>query len=89
MFSDDQMSKISYFASITKITNECFRKCVNFNFEEGKDLNPNKSLSEKEVDCLKSCSQSFLKLRKFVETQLFEDWDSIKRKNKKIYDDET
>jgi hypothetical protein len=88
MFSDDQISKISYFASITKISNECFKKCVNFKIEE-ENFHLAKNLLENEITCLKSCTQSFIKLRKFVETQLFEDWDSIKRKNQKILDDET
>ena len=42
-----------------------------------------------EISCIKSCSLNFLKLREFVEVQLFEDWESIKKKNQIILDDET
>jgi hypothetical protein len=40
MFSGDQVEKIKYFATITKITNECFKKCVNLNLNHYEyDLN--------------------------------------------------
>ena len=83
MFSNDQLTKISFFASMTKITNECFKKCININIEAKPEL------SYKEKDCLKNCSLSYVKLREFVEVQLLEDYESIQRKNKKIHAEET
>ena len=88
MFSDDQMKKIAFFSSLTKVTNECFEKCVNFKIEEI-DKNIKCSLSKEESLCLNKCSTEYLKLREFVEDQLNEDWNSIKNKNKKILEDET
>lgn len=81
MFSDDQLEKISFFASVTKITNECFKKCIK--------LNDTVELSKNEISCLKNCSTSFIKLREFIEIQIFEDYESIKNKNKIIHDNET
>jgi hypothetical protein len=92
MFSNDQMTKISFFATITKITNECFKKCVNLDQVDVKLENKEykkASLSFTETNCLKSCSISYVKLREFVEVQLFEDYESIKNKNRKILEDET
>ncbi len=95
MFSGNQLDKIKYFASVTKITNECFKKCVNINDEKqlikknstGYSLSPN--LSKNEENCLKSCSINYVKLKEFVQSQIFEDYESIKNKNKRILQDET
>jgi hypothetical protein len=94
MFTDDQMSKIAFFASLTKISNECFKKCINFKIDEKYSENQfsygiSNILSEKEISCLKNCSINFVKLREFVDVQLFEDWEFMTRKNQKIMDDET
>jgi hypothetical protein len=89
MFSDDQLKKISFFASITKITNECFKKCVEININKEDTLSRDVNLSTNEVNCMKSCSNNYVKLRQFVEVQLLEDYESIKNKNRKILDDET
>jgi hypothetical protein len=101
MFSDEQVKKIKYFASVTKITNECFKKCISFddyintNIKENgiSEKNNLKSLNSEinktEENCLKSCAENYVKLREFIETQLFADYDSIKNKNKRILEDET
>ncbi len=88
MFSDDQMKKIKYFASVTKIANECFKFCVNFDNSSLSTIKTHK-LSLKEVSCLRNCSEEYLKLRDFIEIQLFNDYESIQNKNKKIMEDET
>jgi hypothetical protein len=81
MFSENQMKSIKILASMTRITNDCFGKCVT-------DLEC-KELSKTEIICLQTCSESFVKLRTFIQSQLFEDYESIIRKNKQIYDDKT
>lgn len=81
MFSDKQMKSIKLFSSMTNITNNCFNKCINeFN---SKELNPS------EIKCLEICSDSHIKLRTFILSQLFEDYDSVLNKNKKIFEEKT
>jgi hypothetical protein len=81
MFTDIQMKNIKILSSMTVITNKCFDKCV-LNIEDYK-------LTKEEINCLQTCSESFLKLRNFIEQQLFEDYESIVRKNKKILEEQT
>lgn len=88
MFTGKQVEKIQFFASMTKITNECFVKCVEFNKDENIS-SLQTDLSPKEEDCIKSCAENYVKLREFVETQLFKDYEFIKNKNKKIFDEES
>jgi len=88
MFSDDQMKKIKYFASVTKIANECFKVCVSFD-DSALSTQKSDKLSLTEVSCLRNCSEEYLKLRDFIEIQLFNDYESIQNKNKKIMEDET
>lgn len=93
MFSNDQVTKIKYFASVTKISNECFKLCTNFNDlidkeTELKSIKENK-LSYIEETCLRNCADDYLKLREFVQAQLFNDYESLQDKNKKIMEDET
>ena len=80
MFSDDQLKSVKILASITKITNDCFIKCVNVN---------NQQVTDEEKICIEKCSDSYIKLRKFIQSQLFEDYQSIIRKNKQIYNEKT
>jgi hypothetical protein len=89
MFSDDQLKKISYFASITKITNGCFKKCVEIDINKKDNQSIKLGLTTNEVNCIKSCSINYVKLRQFVEVQLLEDYESIKNKNRQILQDET
>jgi hypothetical protein len=90
MFSENQMKKIKYFASVTKIANECFKLCIDLNFDQlaNRSMTENK-LSTKEETCIKNCSEEYLKLREFIEVQLLNDYESIQNKNKKIMEDET
>ncbi len=81
MFSENQMRNIKIFASMTKITNDCFDKCIT-NLDE-------KQLTLSETKCLQTCSDSYIKLRTFIQSQLFADYNSIVEKNKKIYDEKT
>lgn len=89
MFSDDQLKKISYFACITKITNECFKKCVEIDIYKKDNQSIKLGLTTNEINCIKSCSINYVKLRQFVEVQLLEDYESIKNKNRQILQDET
>lgn len=95
MFSDDQVNKIKYFASLTKIANECFGQCINYDtFLKEESLekitqNLQSEISQAEKKCLINCSEGYTKLRSFIESQLFEDYESVKNKNKKIFDNET
>jgi len=90
MFSENQMKKIKYFASVTKIANECFKLCININLDHlNNKTDPGNNLTIKEETCLKSCSEEYLKLRDFIEVQLLNDYESIQNKNKKIMEDET
>ena len=82
MFSESQMKNIKILSSMTVITNKCFDKCINITEDSNK-------LSREEIKCIQSCSESFLKLRNFIEKQLFEDYESILRKNKKILEEQT
>jgi hypothetical protein len=81
MFSESQLKNIKILSSMTVITNSCFEKCVNV-FSENK-------LTQNEVICLQTCADNYLKLRNFIEKQLFEDYESILRKNKKILEEQT
>lgn len=83
MFSDDKINKIQYFASMCRIANDCFSKCVEISTE------PNDKLSNKEIHCLKSCAESYIRLRDFIHTQMLNDFESVKRKNKRIFEEET
>lgn len=92
MFNESQIQKIKIFSTLTKINNECFRKCIHYDGIDAKYLNENKlstELSDKEKSCLKNCSQAYLKMRDFIEAQLFQDFQSINDKNKNIFDNDT
>jgi hypothetical protein len=54
-----------------------------------RNIENNSRISRNEENCLKSCSDNYLKIREFIQGQLFVDYESIKNKNKKILDDET
>jgi hypothetical protein len=82
MFSEKQINSIKILSSMTIITNKCFEKCVNINENENK-------LNNEEIKCLQKCSDSYLKLRNFIEKQLFQDYESILRKNKTILAEQT
>jgi hypothetical protein len=82
MFSESQMKNIKILSSMTVITNKCFEKCVHITEHDNK-------LNKDEIKCIQTCSESFLKLRNFIEKQLFEDYESILRKNKKILEEQT
>jgi hypothetical protein len=88
MFSDNQMTKIKIFASMAKITNECFKTCIT-DFSIKTENNTNKNLEPNETKCIQNCADSYSKLRNFLEGQLFADYESIKKKNEKIYDEQT
>jgi len=90
MFNENQLQKIKVFSTLTKINNECFRKCVHFdNIENVQEVNLSTELNYTEKSCVKACSTSFLKMRDFIESQLFEDFESVNKKNKNIFDNET
>jgi hypothetical protein len=82
MFTEGQMKNIKILSSMTIITNKCFDKCINITEDNNK-------LTNSETKCLQTCSESYLKLRNFIEKQLFEDYESILRKNKKILEEQT
>lgn len=90
MFSENQMKKIKYFASVTKIANECFKLCINLNLDHSTNkTDPGKNLTIKEETCMKNCSEEYLKLRDFIEVQLLNDYESLQKKNKNIMEEET
>jgi hypothetical protein len=95
MFSDAKVEKIKYFASICQITNDCYKKCIDLDVESETTNNleikkPKAAiLKQNEIKCLKLCSESYLKLRNFFDTQLLEDYKSIQNKNKKIFEEDT
>ncbi len=84
MFSSGQENLIKIFASVTNINNHCFQKCVSVE-KDGLD----KILKEEEIVCLKKCSVEYIELRDFFKNQLFRDYESIKKKNRKIFDEKT
>ena len=84
MFNTGQEKLIKIFASITNINNNCFKKCV---FVEKESFDNN--LKIEEINCLKKCSNEYIELRDFYQIQLFRDFESIKIKNRKIFDDKT
>jgi hypothetical protein len=84
MFSEVQEKKIKTFASICKLTNHCFNKCIEF-----PSNSPEKDLSTQEIKCLKSCTETTIKLREFFEQQLHQDYYSVKVKNQKILNEQT
>ncbi len=75
------MKSIKILASMTRITNDCFEKCIT--------TLDDKQLTQTEIKCLQSCSDSYLKLRTFIQSQMFQDYQSILDKNKKIYENQT
>ena len=89
MFNENQLQKIKVFATLTKINNECFKKCVFFEVLDSKENLLKNELSLKEKKCLKTCTESFLKMRDFVENQIFEDFESVSKKNKDIFDNQS
>lgn len=93
MFNEDQITKIKVFSTITKITNDCFKKCVNFDNDPTADnsikIKPSSDLSFKEKNCLEDCTKKYLGLRDFIESQLFNDFESVNKKNKNILENET
>lgn len=90
MFNENQLQKIKVFSTLTKINNDCFKKCVHFDKIENISENSlSTDLTDKEKSCVKNCSNTYLKMRDFVENQLFEDFDSVNKKNKNIFDNET
>ncbi len=90
MFNENQLQKIKVFSTLTKINNDCFRKCVNFDkIENISEDRLSTDLSDIEKTCVKNCSKSYLKMRDFVQNQLYEDFGSVNKKNKNIFDNET
>lgn len=90
MFNENQLQKIKVFSTLTKINNDCFKKCVHFNYEDiKKDDSISAELTNKEKTCVKNCSITYVKMRDFIESQLFEDFESMNKKNKNIFDNET
>ena len=90
MFNENQLQKIKVFATLTKINNDCFKKCVHFEIK--KEIikeNLDSELTNREKICLKNCSLTLLKMRDFTESQLFQDFESVNKKNKNIFDNET
>ena len=84
MFNTGQEKLIKIFASVTNINNNCFKKCV---FVEKGEIDNNLKLEE--IECLKKCAFEYIELRDFYQIQLLRDFESIKKKNRKIFDDET
>lgn len=90
MFNENQLQKIKVFSTLTKINNDCFKKCVHFdNIPDIKEENMSTELTIMERTCVKNCSISYLRMRDFIESQLFEDFETINKKNKNIFDNET
>jgi hypothetical protein len=93
MFNQDQIGKIKVFSTITKITNDCFIKCINFDSSINFKDNNNKKLSSEinfdEKICLEDCTKKYIALRDFIESQLFNDFESVNKKNKNILENET
>ncbi len=82
MFNDDQENKIKIFASITKVTNLCFSKCIISLAEDNK-------LTSKEKDCLRQCSNNYIELNHNIKNQLKIDKERIEEKNKYILENKT
>jgi len=90
MFNENQLRKIKVFSTLTKINNDCFKKCVHFDIKgEIGEQNISSELTLKEKSCMRNCSLTYLKIRDFIESQLFEDFRSVDKKNKNIFDKET
>jgi hypothetical protein len=88
MFSESQQAKIKKFATVAKVTNECFNKCVNYdnNIPLNDDI---KSISKQESNCLKNCSFTYLELNNNIDNQLFKDLKAFNAKNKEILEKKT
>ena len=84
MFNSNQEKFIKVFASVTNINNHCFKQCVFFDKE-----NIIKDLKNEEIECLKICSNDYIDIKDFFQNQLILDFESIKAKNRKIFDDKT
>jgi len=92
MFNENQIQKIKVFSTLTKINNDCFKKCVHFELKDEDNVNNvfyNNVLTNKEILCIKNCSLTLVKLRDFIESQLFEDFESVNKKNQNIFDKST
>lgn len=104
MFSKDQEKKIKVFATITKLSNICFEKCVeidnlqnstiqndknNKNFNSAFSINKDLDLPQHEKECLKKCSDAFMEINHNVHNQLFTDYNYVKEENKYIFDNKT
>jgi hypothetical protein len=86
MMNNDQVKKLKIFSSITTISNKCFRLCSN-DFSLDNSSSENFSvITDRNRICLEDCALRFLETREFTKDQLFRDFDSIKVKNRKIYD---
>jgi len=89
MFNEKQLEKIKVFSTLTKINNDCFKKCVHFDHLDNSIEILSSELSNKEKTCVKNCSITYLKMRDFVGNQIFQDFESVNKKNKNIFDNET
>lgn len=85
--------------SIFTITKKCFKKCLDMDFNKGKEkFRPNEifqlsknSITKQEyesffLDCVDSCSQDFIISRSFNKEKLMAEADKVLEQNQKIYD---
>lgn len=91
MFNADQEAKIKIFASVVKITNSCFVKCINNlgGIDQGTTQKQKVYLSSSELTCISNCADSYMELNNNVTNQLKNDSELIQQKNKNIFDTKT
>lgn len=91
MFNEDQEAKIKAFASVVKITNACFIKCIQYLPGAPQSGLPKQKiyLSSNELICISNCADAYLELNNNVTNQLQKDLELGQERNKIIFETKT
>lgn len=82
MFNEDQQKKIRVFSTLTKLTNECFSRCIASRMDDSE-------ITTDEKACLVNCTSGFMDLNANSFNQLSKDKQAVDEINRDIYDKKT